>query len=80
MRHIRIVVKTQFGEFTSKIYDLFNMHDFQHVNNIRTQTYISKSMEMILDDGSISVFSEELLRNSMIVIKEQKMVAQQNPQ
>jgi len=74
MRHIRIVVKTNFGEFTSKIYDLFNMHDFQHVNNIRTQTYISKSMEMILDDGSISVFSEELLKGSMILIKEQKMV------
>lgn len=76
MRYIRIVVKTKYGEFTSKIYDLFNMLDFQHVNNIRTQTYISKSMEMILDDGSISVFSEELLRNSMIVIKEQKVAPQ----
>lgn len=73
MRHVRIIVKNQFGEFTSKIYDLYNMHDMNTINTIRTQTYTSNSMEMILDDGSVAVFSEALLKTSMLIIKDQKL-------
>lgn len=74
MRYVRIVVKNQYGEHTSKIYDLYNMHDMAIVNTIRTQTYVSKSMEFIMDDGSVAVFSEELLKGSMVVIKDQKQI------
>ena len=74
MKDVKICVKTQYGEYLSKIYNLYNMHDMAVVNTIRTQTFNSKSMELILDDGSIAVFSEDLLKSAMIVIKEFKSI------